>query len=242
MDLTALNALFSTYKTVIIGFIVMVLLAFLMIQLTLSLRVSTEKELERLRFTNPELFLERLQNNRRLNWVFRKNELLLMQLDGQMRLGKDAETRRLIETLDSQRLEPREKVEFLQKRMSFFASTGNTTEAKASYKRLDGYLHAVKADQVEQYRSILEEGEEIIQVYLDKNPHYRSTLQAKTATTKNPVQKGIRLYRLAKLSWFDGDEESARGYLSQAKPLLQHSDYAPILEQAEEDLSILAIK
>lgn len=242
MDLTPLTSFFVTYKLPIISFVVMALLAFVMIRMTLTLRSSAEKELEKLQYTNPALYLERLQNNRRLNWVFRKNESLLMQLEGQMRLGQDEEIQRLIETLDAQRLLPREKVDYLQKRMSFFASVGNVEEAKASFEKLETYLRSVKADEIERYRVMLEEGEEIIQVYLDKNPGYRVTLQSKLAATTNPVQKGIRLYRLAKLSWFAQDESSARSYLEQAKPLLQGSDYAPIIEQAAKDLSILAIK
>ncbi len=242
MNTTFLSTFFETYKLAIISFGVMILLAFLLIRLTLSLRTSAEKELAALQYANPALYLERLENNRRLTWVFRKNEILLMQLDAQMRLGQDAEIQHLIERLDGQRLQPREKVDYLQKRMSFFASIGEVEEAKESFIELTTYLHSVKADEVEKYRVMLEEGEEITQVYLDKNPDYRSTLLAKLATSPNPIQKGIRLYRLAKLSWFANDETAARDYLAQAKPLLVGSDYAPIIEQAQADPTILAIK
>lgn len=242
MNPTALAAFFDTYKLPIISFVVMVALAFALIRLTVAVRASAEKELAQLQYANPTLFLERLQNNRRLIWVFRKNEILLMQLDGQMRLGQDDQIQRLIRILDAQRLLPREKVDYLQKRMSFFASIGEVEEAKDSFVKLATFLRSVKADEVEKYRIILEEGEEIIQVYLDKNPDYRETLQGKLAATTNPIQKGIRLYRLAKLLWYAHDETAARGYLAQAKPLLAGSDYAPIIEQAQEDPSILAIK
>lgn len=242
MDTNALISFIDTFKLPIISFVVMVLLAFLLIRLTLSLRASAEKELAALQYSNPTLYLERLQNNHRLTWVFRKNEILLMRLDGEMRLGQDVEIQKLIKQLDTQRLQPREKVDYLQKRMSFYASTDDAAEAKASLERLEAYLRSVKADQVEKYRVMLEEGEEIIQVYLDKNPEYRATLESKLANTTNPIQKGIRLYRLAKLAWFAQDETTARGCLAQAKPLLAGSDYAPIIEQAEQDLSILAIK
>ena len=242
MNPTALAAFFDTYKLPIISFVVMVALAFALIRLTVAVRASAEKELAKLQYANPTLFLERLQNNRRLTWVFRKSEILLMQLDGQMRLGQDDQIQRLIRILDAQRLLPREKVDYLQKRMSFFASIGEVEEAKDSFVKLATFLRSVKADEVEKYRIILEEGEEIIQVYLDKNPDYRETLQAKLAATTNPIQKGIRLYRLAKLLWYAHDETAARGYLAQAKPLLAGSDYAPIIEQAQENPSILAIK
>ena len=113
MNTTFLSTFFETYKLAIISFVVMVLLAFLLIRLTLSLRASAEKELAQLQYLNPALYLERLQNNHRLTWVFRKNEILLMQLDGQMRLGQDVEIQQLIKTLDDQRLLPREKVDYL---------------------------------------------------------------------------------------------------------------------------------
>jgi len=45
MDLNSLTAFFDTYKLAIISFVVMVLLAFVFIRLTLSLRASAEKEL-----------------------------------------------------------------------------------------------------------------------------------------------------------------------------------------------------
>lgn len=242
MDTNALISFSDTFKLPIISFVVMVLLAFVLIRLTLSLRASAEKELAALQYSNPALYLERLQNNRRLNWVFRKNEILLMQLDGQMRLGQDAEIQKLIKRLDAARLLPRDKVDYLQKRMSFFASIGDVEEAKDSFEKLATYLRSVKADEVEKYRVMLEEGEEIIQVYLHKNPEYRGTLLSKLSATTNPIQRGIRLYRLAKLEWFAQDETRARGYLAQAKPLLDGSDYAPIIDEAQGDPNILAIK
>ncbi len=61
MDLNSLTAFFDTYKLAIISFVVMVLLAFVSIRLTLSLRVSAEKELAQLQYTNPALYAERLQ-------------------------------------------------------------------------------------------------------------------------------------------------------------------------------------
>ena len=73
MNPTALAAFFGTYKLPIISFVVMVALAFALIRLTVAVRASAEKELAQLQYANPTLFLERLQNNRRLIWVFRKN-------------------------------------------------------------------------------------------------------------------------------------------------------------------------
>lgn len=242
MDLSSLTSFFETHKLALIALAAMIVFAFILTRLMHSLRSSSEQELERLRHSNPPLYLDRLQNNHRLNWVFRKNELLLLMLDAHMRLGHDEEVLQLIHLLDKSRLQPREKVDYLQKRMSYFASSGNAQQARTSFDSLNAYLRSVKADQVETYRQILEEGEEIIQVYIEKNLNYRKTLLAKVSHTQNPIQKGIRLYRLAKLSYLAQDEKSAQEFLAQCKPLLHNSDYEPIIAAAQDDLKVLSDK
>lgn len=216
MNPTALAAFFDTYKLPIISFVVMVALAFALIRLTVAVRASAEKELAQLQYANPTLFLERLQNNRRLTWVFRKSEILLMQLDGQMRLGQDDQIQRLIRILDAQRLLPREKVDYLQKRMSFFASIGEVEEAKDSFVKLATFLRSVKADEVEKYRIILEEGEEIIQVYLEKIP-----ITAKRSRASLPLPQT----RSKKASAFTG-WRSSRG-MPTMKPRLAATWHRP---------------
>jgi hypothetical protein len=80
MDLNSLTAFFDTYKLAIISFVVMVLLAFVLIRLTLSLRASAEKELAQLQYTNPPYTPSGCQKTA-ADQGFPKNEILLMHLE-----------------------------------------------------------------------------------------------------------------------------------------------------------------
>jgi len=220
----------------------MTVLVFLLIRLLLYARRVAEDELARLKRSNISMYLERLENNRYLSLVFRKPVLLLMRLEGYMKIGDDEKIRQLIKQLDNIKLQPRDRVDFLQKRMSYFVSAGEETEARASYKRLADYLRSVKADEVETYRSMLSEGEEIIKVYLDKDISYIPKLAEKAGKTEHPVLRGIMYYRLAKLEHYKGDDQQAKKYLEKAAQTLSGTDYEEIIRQARITPEILGVK
>jgi len=222
----------AAYKPLIIAFAIMAVLAFVLLQLLVVLRRRAEQELQQLYYSDVALYLERLENNKRLKYVFRAPIILLYRLDGYLKLGSDEKIREVISTLDSMKLEPRDRVEFLQKRMSFFVSVGEAAEARASFDRLSDYLHTVKADEVDQYRAMIDEGKEIIRVYLDKDVTYMNSLLKKAEKTQHPVLRGVIYYRLAKLAHFKGDADKREKYLRQASQTLGGTDYEAIIAQA----------
>ena len=67
-----------------------------------------------------DTYLERLNNNKMLSLVFPRSSMLLFKLDGALAKGDDDTTRQIIAKLDKMCLDPGEKVDYLQKRMSFF--------------------------------------------------------------------------------------------------------------------------
>ena len=104
--------------------LVMMALIFLALRLLSALRTQAEKELRRLYQQDVALYLERLEHNRRLKLVFRKSVLLLYRLEGYMKLGDNQMIRQIIAQLDQMSLQPRDKLIFLQDRLSLFVSTG----------------------------------------------------------------------------------------------------------------------
>ena len=230
------------YKPLIIAFAVMVALAFVLLQLLVNVRRQAEEELRRLFNSDINLYLERLEHNKRLNYIFRKPIMLLYKLDGYMKTGCDEKVRAVIEELDSIKLEPRDKVEYLQKRMSFFVSVGEADEARASFERLNSYLHSVKADEVESYRALLDEGQEIIRVYLDRDTSYMNKLLKKAEHTEHPVLRGVMYFRLAKLAHFKGDEAQRGKYLLLASETLNGTDYEDVIKRALTAPEILETK
>ena len=232
----------TSYKPFVIAFAVMVVLAFILLQLLVHLRRQSEAELQRLFSSDVKLYLERLENNKRLTFVFRKPIMLLYKLDGYLKTGNDDKVRDVIEELDGIKLEPRDKVEYLQKRMSFFVSAGEADEARASFDKLREYLHSVKADEVDRYRAIIDEGQEIIRVYLDRDVSYMDELRLKAQSTEHPVLRGVVYFRMAKLAHFKGDVEARKKYLELALDTLSGTDYEEIINQALKAPEILEIK
>ncbi len=240
-NLMSFGQFWADYKPFVIAFGIMLVLVFVLMQLLLYSRRQAEQELETLRSGNLKLYLERLENNKRLALVFRKPILLLYKLDGYLRAGDDDRVRAIIKELDGMKLEPRDRVEYLQKRMSFFVSVSETEEARASFSKLSDYLVSVKADTVELYRTMLDEGEEIIRVYLDRDISYMDDLLKKAESTEHPVLRGVMYFRLAKLAYFKGDALSREKYLKLAQSTLGGTDYEEIIAQALISPEILEI-
>ncbi|NCB73149.1 MAG: hypothetical protein EOM51_00180 [Clostridia bacterium] len=231
-NLMSFGEFWVNYKPFVIAFAVMLVLVFALMQLLVYSRRQAERELDALRNSNLKLYLERLENNKRLALVFRKPILLLYKLDGYLKAGDDDKVRAVIQELDGMKLEPRDKVEYLQKRMSFFVSVLDAEEARASFSKLSDYLVSVKADTVELYRTMLDEGEEIIRVYLDRDISYMGDLLKKAESTQHPVLRGIMYFRLAKLAHFKGDNEARKKYLELAESPLRGTDYEEIIAKA----------
>lgn len=236
------GAFLSAYRPFLIAFAIMVVLVFALMLILQYARHTAEAELNTLFNRNASLYLERLENNRLLKLVFRRPVLLLYMLRGYLKTGDDSEIRKIIAQLDGMKLEPGDKVEYLQNRMSFFVSVGDTTEAKLSFEKLRGYLCSVHADEVDKYRAMIDEGKEIIRVYIDRDTSYIDELIEKAERTEHPVLRGVMYYRLAKLSHFKGDIAGRERYLSLAENTLKGTDYEEIIKEALKSPEILEIK
>ncbi len=205
-------------------------------------RERTKKELERLYSSNLPAYLERLENNRMLPLVYRKSTVLLMQLDGYMAAGEDEKAVGVIGLLDKIHIEPQEKVEFYQKRLSFYISILDEAHSRESLAKLEEYLNKVKAQDVPKYAEMLDEAKSLIRVYIERDTNYIGALQQKAAKTKHPVVRGITQYRIAKLAYFKGDMETCRKYLERASGNLGGTYYEAIIRQAQENPVILEKK
>jgi len=226
----------------ILVFAIMAVVVFLLLRLQVMLRDHMAKTIHTLLVRDPRLCLERLENNRRLKWLYRKPVLLLWKLDCYLALGEDGKARQTIGLLRDTKLEPLDKLELYQKEISFFATSGDGERAKKACADLKAFLKEAGADKEKHYAAILDEAELIIGVYVDHNVSLIKKLVGRAEHTKNDVMRGVIQYRIAKLSWFKGDEELMRTYLNRAGKNLQGTLYAPIIEAAKSDPTILETK
>ena len=218
---------------------VMMLLVLLTLWGLSALRTQAERELRALYQRDVDLYLERLGHNRLLALVFRKPALLLCRLEGYMKKGDDEKLRRTIAQLDGMRLPPRDRVQFYQDRLSYFASTGEAGEARASRDALAAFLKRSGADRQEKYRKMLDDADQIVAVYLDRDTSLLPRLRQQAAETSDPTQRGILQYRIAKLFHFAGDRDMTSVYLKRARKNLQNTYYEVMIREAMEDPSVL---
>ena len=219
--------------------VLLMILVFIALYLLSLARAQSERELRALLQRDPKLYIERLENNRRLKLVFRPAVLLLYKLEGYMSLGDDGKCRELIAKLDGLKLQPRDRLQFYQTKLSFYAYAGDGEQAKATLTQLEDFLHKSGADEVDQYKKLLRQARQIVAVYVDKDISMLPKLQRQAAATKDGADRGLLQFRIAKLSHYAGDEDQAEVYLNRAAKNLKNTAYSVIIDSALEDHSVL---
>ena len=219
--------------------VLLMILVFIALYLLSLARAQSERELRALLRRDPRLYIERLENNRRLKLVFRPAVLLLYKLEGYMSLNDDGKCRELIAKLDGMKLQPRDRLQFYQTKLSFYAYAGDGEQAKATLTQLEDFLHKSGADEVDQYKKLLRQARQIVAVYVDKDISMLPKLQRQAAATKDGADRGLLQFRIAKLSHYAGNEDQAEVYLNCAAKNLKNTAYSVIIDSALEDHSVL---
>lgn len=219
--------------------VLLMILVFIALYLLSLARAQSERELRALLRRDPRLYIERLENNRRLKLVFRPAVLLLYKLEGYMSLNDDGKCRELIARLDGMKLQPRDRLQFYQTKLSFYAYAGDGEQAKATLTQLEDFLHKSGADEVDQYKKLLRQARQIVAVYVDKDISMLPKLQRQAAATKDGADRGLLQFRIAKLSHYAGNEDQAEVYLNRAAKNLKNTAYSVIIDSALEDHSVL---
>lgn len=219
--------------------VLLMILVFIALYLLSLARAQSERELRALLRRDPRLYIERLENNRRLKLVFRPAVLLLYKLEGYMSLNDDGKCRELIAKLDGMKLQPRDRLQFYQTKLSFYAYAGDGEQAKATLTQLEDFLHKSGADEVDQYKKLLRQARQIVAVYVDKDISMLPKLQRQAAATKDGADRGLLQFRIAKLSHYAGNEDQAEVYLNRAAKNLKNTAYSVIIDSALEDHSVL---
>lgn len=219
--------------------VLLMILVFIALYLLSLARAQSERELRALLRRDPRLYIERLENNRRLKLVFRPAVLLLYKLEGYMSLNDDGKCWELIAKLDGMKLQPRDRLQFYQTKLSIYAYAGDGEQAKATLTQLEDFLHKSGADEVDQYKKLLRQARQIVAVYVDKDISMLPKLQRQAAATKDGADRGLLQFRIAKLSHYAGNEDQAEVYLNRAAKNLKNTAYSVIIDSALEDHSVL---
>jgi len=223
-------------------FLVMAAIVFVLLRLQSSLRTRSAGEIERLLVVDPALCAERLENNKLFRTVFRRPLIELWKLQAYMQLGQDENIDRTLAKLSDMKLEPRDRIEFYQQSLSYYAVMGRKDEALAARDSLRRFVYKAKAQDTEPYSTMLEEADIIVGVYIEHDTALIKKLTGKAEHTRDDVSRGIIQYRIAKLAYYKGDAKLLETYLSRAGKNLKGTAYEEIIEKAKTDPSILEIK
>ena len=100
-------------------------------------------------------------------------------------------------------------------------------------------LTKLKATDTPKYRDILEEGQSLIRIYIDKDVSFIDSLIQKATRTQQKVVRGITQYRVARLAYLKGDQEMVDKYLRRASVNVVGTYYQSIVAEAIADNSQL---
>lgn len=203
------------------------------------IRKRTLNELDILLYQRQNFYLyHELLNNKRLKWIFTKNTIAIMNLKGYLLAGDEELINQTIKELDQRKLEPYEKLDYYQKRFSYFVSKNNQEEASQSLE----HLKKLFKKKNEKTQAIIDEAELIYHIYLLHDTSLIPTLIDKANNQSDPIMRGITEYRLAKLYYYANNSRKVEAYLEKAKENVQGTYWYPIVIEALRDHSILAIK
>lgn len=152
--------------------------------------------------------------------------------------GADSEIENTVKLLDMMKMTKGESLEYNQKKLSYYCSLGNKDKAQDALKKIENILSKAKGDKAQW---LLKESKLIYDIYISRDTKLIRELE-KVQAGQQGATRGLTLYRLAKLYYFDKDNSKAREYLVQAKELLKNTFWFDIAESALKDLSVLNYK
>ncbi|MDO4499643.1 MAG: hypothetical protein Q4B60_00045 [Erysipelotrichaceae bacterium] len=220
------------YKLVIaITILIVVFIMFLF-----KLRKQTISELNKVLLidNNPKLYLE-LLNNKRLNLLFEKASIEHLRLKAYLILNDEKLIEDSFDKLDQMKLSKGERVEYNTLKLSYYAKKVNAEKSKEALEELEILLDNART---EESKEILKDAKIIYEVYVAKNNTVHKELQ-KLSKEQNGLKKGITLFRLAKLSNYQGNNDSVNKYLNEALKYSKGSTYELIIEECLKDNSKL---
>ncbi len=181
----------------------------------------------------------RLLDNPRLKLLFTRHQLDLLRLDGYVAKGDDPSISELINKLDKVKMNPYERLAYLETRLTFYTECDNHDEARKTLAAIEEMLANKTKPEAQ---AILEEAQTIVKVYIDKDINHIPQLMKKAESAANPVVKGIIYYRLAKLHYFANQPHEVNKYLDLASSLLEGTYYRDIISEARKNHQILQRK
>ena len=219
--------------------LMLMVIAVLVLYLLRTAQKTAMAELNRVlvQQNDPVRYLEML-GSPRLKLVLRPGTLALLRLDGVLAAGDEAAARQLFEQLPTLRLKPAERLNGLQKALDFYVKRNDAAGAEQA---LAGLERLLKNEKNPKLQAVLSDAQLLVGVYIRKDAACIAPLK-ELCEAQNGTQRGITLYRLAKLYHAGGQGAAAAQALAAARPLVQGTPWQPLVQAAQADPQLLAVQ
>lgn len=206
----------------------------------LNIKKHTDRQLNSLLYETQQFNdYQLLLTNKRLKWVFSNQELGILKLNGYMVESDDFKILAQIKVLDKMKLKPRQRLEFLSKRFTYFVELGRKKDAVESYNAIAKILKTSKHAEA---TKIMDEATTVLKIYIHKDTRILPELIQKSKNESNLIVQGVIYFRIAKLYYFLKKFDNMNEYLNKAKAQLKGTYYEEIVLFALKDPSILNTK
>jgi|SRR5690554_2186508 len=226
------------FRRVYLLYTLFIFLIFIGVRIVLNyIRKNTIKHLNELLYIKENYFLyQELLNNTRLRLIFRREMIDILKLNGYLLEGNETNIKKMFFKLDNTKLEPYEKLDYYQKRFSYYVEHKDSEEAKKSLLMLKDIFSKAKNQKA---ISIVEEAELVYDIYILHNTKLIPKLIKKENKINDPIIKGINQYRIAKLYYYENNHKQVDIYLTKALDNVKGTYWYPIIVEAKKDYSIL---
>lgn len=214
--------------------LVIVLIIVIIIVFNLELlRRKTTVELNKILYINNNYNLYfQLLKNKKLKLIYMQSTIMMFELDGYLMQGNNEETEKLFDLLDNAILTKGEKLELNQKKLSFYCQKKNDEKAKEAYEKISDLLKNSKN------KDLIDECKIVYGVYILHDKSLKELLLNKIKNVHNQ-NTGLEYYRLAKLEYYDSNNQKAKEYLEIASKQLINTSWSDICNKCLNNLDNL---
>ncbi len=209
--------------------LVLILIIFVILNLEKLRRKSTSM-LDDILYVknNPALYLD-LLDNRKLKLLYSNNTIEHFKLNAYLLMKDNNKIENSFEYLDNVKFTKGEAIEYNMKKLSYYSLCDNSYKAKEALDFLDKNIKD---------ENLRDECHLIYSVYVLKDIKLIKELEIQASRQKGQV-KGISLFRIAKLYYYDHNLNKAKDYLSEALKYLNKTAYKQQIIDCLNDLKML---
>lgn len=217
-----------------------ILLGVFLLILILILQVNSKKyyqDLADLLYNkkDPHSFLKKL-DSRAGKFFIDKKKRLFTSIDAYIMMNDKKKVKDIFTQLENMKLSYGSKIGLYQKEVQYYVQIKENDKALKANSLLQEQGSKINDKNM---KKILDEANELIEIYVNKNPNYDKVMLEKYDNESNQMLKGIYAYRLAKCYFYKNDKKNVEKYLKDCRNKCKGSYWAKLADECLKDFNKL---